>query len=419
MSGKSNIRTKSLNEAATHLRQIVDQRVGRSPRFRSLRDIGGTKQIALLPRKKRALVLASLMEEEPTKVASRQKCLLAAFECALEKKDIAPSKTIFGKLGEEQKARAKELVRQAIPKLREEQNDGLANMLEVAFALNQETTEHFRKTMEVNLKASLDEASIDLAASRRELAHILEKTKLAGCDELAEKAALGLASSYLNSRDVSRGFAILQEHFIEEGVLKEGVAERLMPEFKFLLMNTGEGALAQVAEAAEESGALPALQKTLLELASEGIYGDVQLCEKIFRIMLLLKLEPEAHILGAYLVDFHLGVADAEPRKFYEHYLKAARIGTKVGMAQEAASAVNEYMDIVCKFGEGEFLMLESGARVALEFSRMQLAHEFGEAAIQLYLEEGMLEQAQSLAGDLGMDALEIQISKLGLRSML
>ena len=419
MSGKPSIRTKSLNEAANHLQQLMDERKGTSPRLRSLRDMGGTKQVALLPRKKRALVLASLMEEEPTKVGSRQKCLLAAFECALENGDVTSSKTIFGKLDEEQKARAKELVRKAIPKLREEKNAGVANMLEVAFALNQETTEHFRKTMEANLQASLEEASIDLAASRRELAHILKKTKLAGCDDLAEEAALGLASSYLNSRDVSRGFAILQEHFIEEGMLKEGVAERLMPEFKFLLMNTGEGALAQVAEAAEESGALPALQKTLLELVSEETYADIERCEKIFRIMFILNLEQEAHILGAYLVGVHLGAADAEPRKFYEHYHKAAKIGAKVGLKQDVEAAVSGYMDAVCKFGEGEFLMLESGARVALEFSKMQLAQEFGERAIQLYLEEGMLEQAQSLAGDLGMHALEIQISKLGLKSML
>ena len=381
----------------------------------ALQKMGGAKQVHSLPREKRARILASLMDEGITKVRSGKVCSMAAFECALERGDVAAAKKysesfydLFGLFS------LRDLVIAKVKTLRDEKQESTANMFEVAFDLNEKARLGFVEHMEDLLNEAEQKLNADYSFAFVLFSQILDKEKMAGVDCCTEAAAVGLATNYLRSRRLNEAMDIIEEHLLKDGKVSGVARIKLIPEIQKMMGRTTEHALIKFAKNSEKRGLLPLMQESILGLTSEGMFEDVERCKMVFGLMLIFELTQDARSLGAYLVNLKIGMADAHPEKSAEEYLDAARIASRIGLMDEMDEAMDKYLAVVGgSENKDEFLLIEAGARAAMEFSRTDVAQKLGEQAVGLFLREGMLEQAENVAHELRLTPLHAQVVEM------
>ena len=393
-------------------------------RLIALKSVGGTKALRVLPRTRRAQVIASLMIEEPAKTRSEETAAYFAFTSAVKSGDAVRAKKIAVKHCLDKKGCAG-LVSAKVSELRSESKDGkskTADEFEILFQLNFSTIADFDGAMFDRLELAQDKLSkADYPFTHVIYNRILEEGKRLDMRGHEKDAAAGLTICWLRRGSLEDAFNIMEEYLMRGDKLVPEAKELITGELGAYLMKTSKGALNKLVQIAKEKG--KAFVELMQDAARNEISGrdpaNLEKCETLYIIAQLLEMKEDERNLGVFLVNVHTSLADTQPDKFLEHYLKAADITAKLGMDNAMDEAVMKYVLTCNNLGETDPAYFEKGMFAAQGFGFDNEAARFAEKAFYGYLAAERLVEANSIANESGRRDLLGHVTHIMSRSEL
>lgn len=368
-------------------------------RLIALKKMGGTKTLRILPREKRALALASLMNEGPEKIRSSKACQMTAFACAVERGDVSAAKKLFQRLSSaDERKQAKKIVSAKVKTLREEKKDAIADLFEVSFGLSEEAKSRFVAGMKEKLGEAKQKLESDYVFAHVPFTKILEDAELAEIPYITQDAAIGLATFHIRGCRVNDALDTIEKYLMNDGQLAEGADIWLIPEIRKMLERTSKHVLNEIAKHAKKKGLLPLMQKAVLDLALLKRFKGAEKNMEVLDLMLIFGLNEDAQRLGKGIITVFMTHADLFPKKNYKMYLGAARTAVWINNLDAGDEAMNKYLAVSRELGEENPEILGEVALAAMEFSWYIEAKELGRKAFAHYISNGNLEEAEMIA---------------------
>jgi hypothetical protein len=395
-------------------------------RLIALKKVGGTETLHVLPRGKRAQVIASILSEDPIKEKSKKAAAVFAFKSMVEKGDAVRAKKIARKysFGHDE---CVEVVSKKIDKLRAESEEGQSNLasdFEILFRLEgyQDVAAKFGDTLSDRLEVAFEKLrQADYPFTHKIFTGILEDGKRLGVTLHEKDAAAGLFACWLKRGSLEDALDVAGEYLMENGKVIPAAEEMVMEETGAFLMRTGKGALERIAKSVKGKGKefFGLMQDAAHHEISSLNYTDLEKCEALYSIAQLLEMRDEMMDLGAFLVNAYTSIADSQPDKFPGHYYKAAEIAAKLGMDEEMDEAVAKYLATCDELGANNPEYFEKGMFAAMHFGFDHHFEEFAEKAFYGHLAAGRLEKAEFIADKSGMKDLHLHVTHIIRRSEL
>ncbi len=353
----------------------------------SLKQVGGTKGLHGLPRKQRALVLASLMEEAPRKGRSAEACILTAFKFAIEEGNVLSARKLFEKLSPPDSSKSAEKhVSEKISYLRNTEKDGLlADKLATAFRLDGEAMSRFREYTGRMLKTANQKLDSDYTFSAQLFKRILTEEADVGVSMNSVPAAIGLTIHYLRNRELRAAIDVIESNLFEDGSIASFAKMDLIPEVQKMMQRTSREALSEFSDFVEKKGMLPFFQESVLGLTKNLAKKDPGELKTIFDLMVLFKLENYTEDIGTHLMSIH--------------YLEIAEIASDLGNKSGLDLALNNYFGLLEESARHNPKIYEKLYFVARRFSYDERFPQFGVNAVLYCIANGELEKAKELAG--------------------
>ncbi|MBD3397593.1 hypothetical protein GF412_00465 [Candidatus Micrarchaeota archaeon] len=391
----------------------------KNPNQRSiaLKKAGGTRALGALPREKRAVAFASLLSEDPRKEKSSSAAALFAFRSAVEKGDVFRARKLAGKFAIPEEE-CREAASGKVKELRAKAEGGVSSLatdFELLFKLDGHLAaeKRFRDAMSEELRRAKEKLRIDYAFADQLFRGIIKEQQDRGINANIEDAAAWLAVSFIQRRRVDGGLGIAKQYLMKDGKVDGPQKILLEDELKKSLPNCSEGYLRTLKSNADGSGLGQLLHDSVLGMASGLDFTDLRSVELVFRVSRAFGIKSVTEDLGKFLANAYMGRAEAQPGKFMEDYLSAARAAVFAGLDGMAEEALEKYLMQCASVCPEEPKAMERAMYVSLEFGEAERAREFGTQAALLYIKEGNLEKAEEMANESGNRELLGQVCSI------
>jgi hypothetical protein len=387
-------------------------------RLRSLKEVGGTKTLRVLPRNIRAQAIASIMLEEPANSRAAKAAAMFAFKSAVEKSEPFRAKKIADKFSLPMKECVMLVSAKAELLRAENESSTDAADFELIFELSPDAKKRFVESKVRELEIGKEKLEHHYPLADVYFKQIIKDQQERGIDVNIDEAATWLAVSFIRKRFLEEALNVVGQYLIKDGRVHGPQKILLEDELKKILPICSDKYLEKIAMLSKKQGTYSLMRNAIVGMGRMDS-SEPEEVEVVFRLSRIFSIKYLMSDCAAYLTKAYLDRAEAQPENSMEDFLLAARTAIFAGLDEKMDEAVIKYLSLCESLGSGKPEFMEKAMHVALEFSRADSVQEFGEKAAPLYLAQGELEKAEQMANESRNSVLRYQISRIRERSAL